>query len=157
MYTWQKKTPGCNERGNNSTKYKGVSAIIILVSCRLLANVKMSNLFSYISWREQDTFRSDGKNVRFVLDQHTKLDFYIVLGQWNNGPRVDMSLHPHILSWFRANQSLILFLNNVCLVEKQQIPILYSLVWSDPNGARTHDLPALEANTLNITLPVRLV
>jgi hypothetical protein len=46
MYTWQKKTPGCNERGNNSTKYKGVSAIIILVSCRLLVNVKMSNLFS---------------------------------------------------------------------------------------------------------------
>jgi hypothetical protein len=37
----------------------------------------MSNL-SAISWREQATFRrdNDGDKVRFVLDQHTELDFY---------------------------------------------------------------------------------
>jgi hypothetical protein len=29
-----------------------------------------------------------------------------VLADWNNSPRVDMSLHPDTLSRFRANQSL---------------------------------------------------
>jgi hypothetical protein len=32
------------------------------------------------------------------------------------------------LSRFRANQSLLLFINVECFVEKQQIPILYSLL-----------------------------
>ena len=49
----------------------------------------------------------------------------IVLGHWNNSPRVDMSLHSDTLSWIRANQSLLFLLNAVCLAEKQQIPILY--------------------------------
>jgi hypothetical protein len=37
----------------------------------------MSNL-SAISWREQVTLRrdNDGDKVRFILDQHTELDFY---------------------------------------------------------------------------------
>jgi hypothetical protein len=33
-----------------------------------------------------------------------------------------------ILSWFQANQSLLFLLNAVSLAEKQQIPILKSLV-----------------------------
>jgi hypothetical protein len=45
--------------------------------------------------------------------------------------RVDMSLHSDTLLWFRANQYLLLLLNAACLAEKQQIPILYSLVWPD--------------------------
>ena len=35
-----------------------------------------------------------------------------------------MSLHSDTLSWFQANQSLLLLLNVVCLVDKQQIPIV---------------------------------
>jgi hypothetical protein len=30
--------------------------------------------------------------------------------------------HSHTLSWFWANQSLLFFLNPMCLTEKQQIP-----------------------------------
>jgi hypothetical protein len=35
-----------------------------------------------------------------------------------------MSLHSDKLFWFWANQYLLFLLNAVCLVEKQQIPIL---------------------------------
>ena len=42
-----------------------------------------------------------------------------------------MLLHSDTLSGFRANLSLFLLLNDVCLAEKQQIPILYSLVCPD--------------------------
>jgi hypothetical protein len=45
----------------------------------------------------------------------------IVLVHWNNSPRVDMSLHSGTLFWFWANQSLLVYLNATCLVEKQQI------------------------------------
>ena len=45
----------------------------------------------------------------------------IVLVHWNNSPRVDMSIHSGTLFWFWANQSLLVFLNATCLVEKQQI------------------------------------
>jgi hypothetical protein len=43
------------------------------------------------------------------------------------------------LSRFRANQSLLLLLNTtVCLVEKQQIPIIFYSLWFYPIGAQTH-------------------
>jgi hypothetical protein len=48
---------------------------------------------------------------------------FIVVGHWNNSPRVDMSLHSDTLSWIRANQSLLFFLNAACLAEKQHISI----------------------------------
>jgi hypothetical protein len=47
---------------------------------------------------------------------------------WRNGSWVDVSLHSDTLFCFRANQSLLLFLNYALLAEKQQIPIIYSLV-----------------------------
>ena len=47
-----------------------------------------------------------------------------------------MALPSDILSWFWTNQSLLLLLNAACLVEMQQI-----LIWLDPTGARTHELP----------------
>jgi hypothetical protein len=56
--------------------------------------------------------RSWLNEVRFVLDQH-------------------MSLHSDTLFWFRVYRSLLFLLNGACLAEKQQIPILYSLVWPD--------------------------
>jgi hypothetical protein len=48
----------------------------------------------------------------------------IVLAHSNNSPRVDMSLHSHTFSWFRANQSLLFPTNAGCLVKKQHIPML---------------------------------
>jgi hypothetical protein len=59
-----------------------------------------------------------------------------------------MSLHLHTLSWFWANQSLLWHLKTMCLVEKQQLPILYSLVWPD-RGLNLRST-ALEANTPTI-------
>ena len=55
----------------------------------------------------------------------------IVLAHWNNSPRVDMSLHSDTSFWFRVNKSLLFLINDACLAEKQQIPILWSLVWPD--------------------------
>ena len=40
---------------------------------------------------------------------------FIVIAQWNNCPRIEMSLHSDTLFWFRANQSL-LFLRNAALL-----------------------------------------
>ena len=46
--------------------------------------------------------------------------------------RVDMFPLSDILSWLQANRSLLLLLlNTTCLLEKQYIPIVYSLVWPD--------------------------
>ena len=94
-----------------------------------------------MSWQKQATFQWDGDNVCFVQDQHTKLDFYrIVLSHWNNRPRDEMSLQSDTLSWLPTNQPseptnqslyLLLNLNTVFLVEKQQIPILPSVSWLD--------------------------
>jgi hypothetical protein len=46
-----------------------------------------------------------------------------MLVDWNNSPQVDMLAHLDILSWFQANQALLLLLHANCLAEKQ-IPIL---------------------------------
>jgi len=45
---------------------------------------------------------------------------FIVLPHWNNSLQIDMSPNSDILSWFRANQSLLFLLSALCLVEKQQ-------------------------------------
>jgi hypothetical protein len=51
---------------------------------------------------------------------------FIVVVHWNNS-----LFHLDTLFRFRANQSLLFFLNAARLAEKQQIPILYPLVWPD--------------------------
>jgi len=53
----------------------------------------------------------------------------IVLAPWNNSLRIDMSLHSDTWFWFRANRSLLLHLNYVCLSERQPIPIEWESEW----------------------------
>jgi hypothetical protein len=83
------------------------------------------------------------KSPKSATDNRLNEDFalwrwiFIVLVHWNNSPRVDMSLHSSTLFWFRANQSLLFLLNAACLAEKQEIPILYSLVWPDRGSKST--------------------
>ena len=43
---------------------------------------------------------------------------FIVLAHGNNSLWIDISPHPVTLSWFRANQSLIFLLSDVCLSEE---------------------------------------
>ena len=70
----------------------------------------------------------------------------MVLAHWNNSPNIDMLLILNTLLWFRANQSLHILLNAVCLVEKPKITISYSLV-------RTHDLPYQRRANPRSTIP----
>ena len=76
-----------------------------------------------------------------------------MLAHWNNSLRVDMLVYSDTLFWFWANQSLFFLLNAACLTEKQQIPILSSLVWPD-RGSNPRST-ALEVSTLTITQPMR--
>jgi hypothetical protein len=74
---------------------------------------------------------------------------FMVLAHWKNSPRVDISLHSDTLFWFRANQSLPFLVNDAYLAEKQQMPILESLVW--PYRGSSPRPTTLEASTLTIT------
>jgi hypothetical protein len=68
----------------------------------------------YISWRGQITFNDMIMPSAFT--RPTRLvGRYLVLANWNNNPRVDMSLHSDTLLKFRANQSLLFLLNAACL------------------------------------------
>ena len=113
-----------------------------LLSEWLLFNGKMSN-FSSFSWREQVTLRI----MMTTLYQTITLSWsLIVLTHWNNSPRENTTPHSDTFPWFWANQSLLFLLNVPCLAEKQQILILYSLVW--PNRSSNPRSTALEAGTL---------
>jgi hypothetical protein len=46
---------------------------------------------------------------------------FIVLSQWNNSPRIDMTFHSDTLSWFRANQSLFFLLNELVLQNSNSV------------------------------------
>ena len=64
----------------------------------------------------------------------------IVLAHWNNSPRVDMFPHSNTLSWLRANQSLLFFLNAVCKSEEHNANfIIFGLTRSglEPTISRT--------------------
>jgi hypothetical protein len=56
--------------------------------------------------------------IWYFSAKHVNTLSWIVLANWNNSPRVDMSLHLDTLLWFRTNQSLIFLLNAACLAEK---------------------------------------
>ena len=87
--------------------------------------------------------------IKFALFQTNKLSWFVIaLVHCNNCLRVDMSLHSDTLFWFRANQSLFLLLHAAWLAEKQQIPILKSLVWHE-RGSNPRST-TLRANILTI-------
>ena len=68
--------------------------------------------------------------LRSALYQTNMLSWiFIVQAHRSNSPRIDMLPQLATLSRFWANQSLLFLLNAECLAEKQQIPILQSLVW----------------------------
>ena len=90
-----------------------------------------------------------------VLDQPSVGWISIVLAHWNNSPRVDRSLHSDTLFWFGASQSLLFLLNTAYLADKQQLPMLWSLVWPD-RGSSPRSI-ALEVSMLTITPPMRLL
>ena len=76
---------------------------------------------------------------------------FVVLAQWNNSPRVDMSLQSDTLSWYGANQSLLLLLSAACIEQWSDIYQCYNL-WFDMTRDRIHDLPHWSED-LTITPP----
>ena len=93
---------------------------------------------SAISWREQLNYQWNDDEVRFVLDEHTELDFYSTssLKQQSAGRNVAPLWH---IIMIQSQPVFALTPYAACLVEKQQIPILSSLVW--PDRGSNHDLP----------------
>ena len=71
----------------------------------------------------------------------TNIFFIIVLSHshWYNSPQVGMSLYSDTLFWFRYNLLLLLLLSAAYIVEKQEIPMLLSLVWL--TWTWTQDIP----------------
>ena len=115
---------------------------------RVIVDQNQMQIFSAISWREQ----VDEMVMMSSLYLTNKLRWiFIVLAYWSNCQRIDMSFHSDTLSWFRANQTLLLLLNQVnavCLAEKQQIPILQSLVWPNQGSNPRSTTLRLEENIL---------
>ena len=68
--------------------------------------------FSAISWREQVTF--DAVILMFLCTRPTLDWIFIVVAYWINHPRVELSFHSDILSWFRSIQVLLFPLNASC-------------------------------------------
>ena len=63
---------------------------------------------SYIRWYD----------IRLALNQQDKYNFYFARSHMNNSSRVGVLLHSDIISWFRANKSLILLFKATYLAEK---------------------------------------
>ena len=99
---------------------------------------------SYIPWNDDDVQTLYWVNMLNWI--------YLLLAHWNNSLWVNMLLHSDTWSWLRANQSLHLLITAACLLEKQQIPFLKSLVW--PNCGPNQRSTALEASTWTITHPM---
>ena len=121
--------------------------MFLLRSEWLLFNAKWEQFFSYIMARTSYIQWNDD-DVRFVLDQHAELDFYSASSLNQQSASRHVAPIGHIF-WFRVNQSVFFLLNVACLAEKQQIHILYSLVWPD-RDSNPHST-ALKASTLTNT------
>jgi len=89
----------------------------------LVALRQMSN-FQLPQWQERYMYTRRWLCCPLCTRPTRLLGIFRVLVHWNNSPRIDISRHSDTLSWFRANQSLLLLLNSACFGEKQYIPIL---------------------------------
>ena len=69
---------------------------------------------------------------------------FIVLPHWNNSLQVDMSLHSNSLSWFHANQSLLLLL-------RREAANTNMIVFCLPQPGLKPLSTALDASMLTIT------
>ena len=81
------------------------------------------NNFSAMLWREHVLFQWTDDDVRFVLDQHAKLDFYRASSLQQLSADRYFAPPGHIIL-IPSQPVFDLFLNAACLAEKQQIPIL---------------------------------
>ena len=108
-------------------------------------------LIDWLVFSVNFNFQWTDDDVRFVLDQGAFLDFYRASSL--NSQRINMSPHSDTLPWFEAYQSLLLLLNAACLAEKQQIPILLSLVLPD-RGSNSQST-VFEASMPTIIPPMR--
>jgi hypothetical protein len=86
---------------------------VIVVQCRVSYFSGISLWDSYIQMRCW---------CCLLCTRPTQVELFIVLVHWNNSLHVDLSFHMDTLSWFQANQSLLL-LNAACLAEKLAIPV----------------------------------
>ena len=109
-------------------------------------------MFSYFMTRTVN-FQWDDDEVRFVLYQHDEFDFYInnASSLKQQSADIHVALLGHII--LILSQSLLFLLYIAWLAEKQQIPILSSLVWPDRYSKPRST--ALEASTLTITPRMR--
>ena len=132
--------------------------------------VEPKTLNLLIDWLTEWCLTSNGKYFMHIQDESmlmmsddewtllcTRLTCWIfnMLANENNSLHEDMPLYPDTLFWLWADPSLLLPLNAVCLVEKQLIPILMSLVW--PCQWSIPQPSAIEVETLTITPPRRSV
>ena len=97
-----------------------------IVSEWLLFNADAANFQLYYG-ENKLIFNKNNDEVRFVLDLHAEVDFY------SDSPLKQRSTGRHVaplghIIRIQANQFLLFLLNATCLAEKQQIPILKSLV-----------------------------
>ena len=62
----------------------------------IVVQSQFSNV-SAISWREQINFQSDDDDVRFILEQHSELDFYSVNSLKQQSADIHVALLGHII------------------------------------------------------------
>ena len=84
-------------------------------------------------YHDENNFFFNEMMMRPALYNYKTLSLIFYSASSLNQKSVDRHVpHSDTLSWFRVNQSLLTLLTAVCLVEKQQIPILYfGLTWSE--------------------------
>ena len=98
------------------------ATVVVLSEWVIVDLLQMSNLSATLR-REHVTFQWDDDDVRFVLDQHAPLDFYIAswLNQQSRGRHVGL-LGSIIL--IPSQRFFDLTPNAASLAEKQRIPVL---------------------------------
>ena len=116
------------------------------VSERLLLNAKWAIFYLY----------HDENKLHFVLCQHAEFGFSVP-AHWNNNPRVLTCRTTQIHYYDSESNSLCSYpLIVLCWAEKQQIPILYSVVWHDRGSNLTNYRTRGRAH-LTITPQTRLL